>query len=253
MEAGPLHEAPAYHLVRGRSTAIDRPVAEEKDRPMDIGRLPNESPAYRRLRDELRDAEIALRDQRERVAELRRRLPLDTAIDDAVFEEVRDGARVPVRLSDLFDDSAKTLVLVHFMYGRKQEKPCPMCTLWADGYAGIVQHLRRRVNFAVLVAGDIGTFGEYARRRAWSGLRVVSGAGSDLKRRLGFEETDGTQWPGASVFQLQGNRLVHAYSVSAKLAEDQWRGMDLLSPLWHFLDLTPEGRGDFMPARAYDP
>jgi len=29
--------------------------------------------------------------------------------------------------------------------------------------------------------------------------------------------------------------------------------MDLLSPFWHFLDLTPEGRGDFMPQRAYDP
>jgi predicted dithiol-disulfide oxidoreductase (DUF899 family) len=220
---------------------------------MDIGRLPNESPAYRQLRDELRDAEIALRDQRERVAELRRRLPLETTVDDAVFEEIRDGARVPVRLSELFDDPAKTLVLVHFMYGKQQEKPCPMCSLWADGYAGIVRHLRRRMNFAVLVAGDVGTFGEYARTRGWSGLRVVSAADSDLKRRLGFEEADGNQWPGASVFRRNGQRLVHVYSVSAKLGEDQWRGMDLLSPFWHFLDLTPEGRGDFMPQRAYDP
>jgi len=184
---------------------------------MDIGRLPNESPAYRRLRDELRDAEIALRVQRERVAELRRRLPLETTVDDAVFEEIRDGARVPVSLSELFDDPTKTLVLVHFMYGKKQEKPCPMCSLWADGYAGIVRHLRRRMNFAVLVAGDVGTFGEYARTRGWSGLRVVSAADSDLKRRLGFEEADGNQWPGVSVFRRDGQRLVHVYSVSAKL------------------------------------
>jgi predicted dithiol-disulfide oxidoreductase (DUF899 family) len=27
--------------------------------------------------------------------------------------------------------------------------------------------------------------------------------------------------------------------------------MDLLSPFWSFLDLTPEGRGDFMPKRSY--
>jgi predicted dithiol-disulfide oxidoreductase (DUF899 family) len=27
--------------------------------------------------------------------------------------------------------------------------------------------------------------------------------------------------------------------------------MDLLSPFWSFLDLTPEGRGDFLPKRSY--
>jgi predicted dithiol-disulfide oxidoreductase (DUF899 family) len=27
--------------------------------------------------------------------------------------------------------------------------------------------------------------------------------------------------------------------------------MDALSPFWSFLDLTPEGRGDFMPRRSY--
>ena len=33
---------------------------------------------------------------------------------------------------------------------------------------------------------------------------------------------------------------------------DGFRGMDLLSPIWHFLDLTPEGRGDYFPAKQYD-
>ena len=44
---------------------------------MAIGRLANESPGYQKLRDQLQEAEIALRDQRERVAELRPRLPRD--------------------------------------------------------------------------------------------------------------------------------------------------------------------------------
>lgn len=132
---------------------------------MAIGRLASESPEYRKLRDELQQAEVGLRDQRERVAELRRRLPRDGAIDDAVFEEIRDGARAPVRLSELFDDPTRPLVLMHFMYGKKQEKPCPLCTLWADGYDGIVPHLRQTASFAVLVAGDVGTFGSYARTR----------------------------------------------------------------------------------------
>ena len=33
------------------------------------------------------------------------------------------------------------------------------------------------------------------------------------------------------------------------MAPGHWRGMDLLSPVWNFLDLTPEGRGDWMPKR----
>lgn len=220
---------------------------------MTIARLANESDAYRAIRDELQRAEMALRDQREQVAELRRRLPLDTAVDDCVLEEVRDGARVPVRLSELFEDAGKPLVLMHFMYGKKQEKPCPMCTAWADGYDGIVPHLRQRMSFAVLVAGDAATFAAYARSRGWRHLRLVSAAGSDLKRSLGFEEADGAQHPGVSVFVRGADgRLLHFYSQSAWYGGEQFRGMDLLSPLWHFLDLTPEGRGNWMPSRRYE-
>jgi len=220
---------------------------------MGIGRLANEAPEYTKLRDELLEAEIDLRDQVERVAALRRKLPTDREVADATFEEIRDGVRVPVRLSELFEDPEKTLVLVHFMFGGKQDKPCPMCTLWADGYDGIVPHLRQRVNFAVLVAGDVETFAEYARGRGWRNLRIVSAADSDLKRSLGFEATDGGQHPGVSVFRrLADGRVVHFTSVCAMLADGEFRGMDLLSPLWNFLDLTPEGRGDWMPRIEYE-
>jgi predicted dithiol-disulfide oxidoreductase (DUF899 family) len=45
--------------------------------------------------------------------------------------------------------------------------------------------------------------------------------------------------------------LIHFYSQSAWLGGNEFRGMDLLNPLWHYLDLTPEGRGDFFPKRSY--
>jgi len=219
---------------------------------MTVRSLANESPEYRKLRAELLEVEIALKDQVERVAALRRALPADSAVADHVFEEVRDGVRTPVRLSELFERPGDTLVLMHFMYGKKQEQPCPMCTLWADAYDGIVPHLRQRVSFAVLVAGDPGAFAEYARSRGWRHLRIVSAAGSDLKLQLGFEFDDGGQMPGASVFRRRSDgTLVHTYSVSADFAPGHFRGMDLLSPFWNFLDLTPEGRGDFLPKRSY--
>ncbi len=216
-----------------------------------IGRLPNESSAYKKIRDELFEAEVALRDQRERVAALRRSLPLDTMIEDQDFEEIVDGVRVPVKLSELFDDPGKPLVLMHFMYGKAQEHPCPMCTMWADGYDPVQEHLRQRVSFAVLVAGDAATFEAYGRERGWRELRLVSAADSDLKRQLGFEDEKGTQLPGVSVFARTGDGLVHFTSVCAFLGEAGFRGMDLFSPVWHYLDLAPDGRGDWMPSKDY--
>src|SRR3954462_11542422 len=99
--------------------------------------LANESEEYLSKREELRRAEIELRNQRERVAELRRRLPTGPAVQDYVFEEVpaldaADTTIRSVRLSQLFTGPDRSVILYHFMYGKKQIKPCPMCTAWID-------------------------------------------------------------------------------------------------------------------------
>ena len=70
--------------------------------------LTNESDEYLAKRDELRLAEIDLMRQRERVAELRRRLPQGAIVQDYEFEEGPanlDAGDTPVRkvrLSELF-------------------------------------------------------------------------------------------------------------------------------------------------------
>ncbi len=219
---------------------------------MSVGRLPQESAEYAALRDELQAAEIALRDQRERVAELRRQLPRDTAVEDVLLREVREGAVATVRLSELFSSPDRPLILMHFMFGGRLTDPCPMCTGWADGYDGILPHLQRRADFAICVAGDPLRFSEYARGRGWRHARIVSTGESSLKRVLGFETEGGDQLPGLSVFEQGADgSLRHFYSQSAFLGAAGFRGMDLLNPLWHFLDATPEGRGDFMPSKRY--
>jgi predicted dithiol-disulfide oxidoreductase (DUF899 family) len=216
----------------------------------------NESPEYRKLRDELLGAEIALKEQRERVAALRRQLPTDTIVDDYVLQEgppdlaAGDDPVVDVRLSELFERRELPLVLVHFMFGGQQEEPCPMCTLWADGYDGVVPHLRERMNLGVLVAGDLARFRGYARERGWRHLRLLSAGASQLKRDVGMESADARQDPGVSVFTLgEDGDIRHFYTGGAFLGEGHFRGMDLLSPAWNFLDLTPAGRGDWMPSR----
>src|SRR5438093_1155769 len=88
--------------------------------------LPKESEEYLSKREELRRAEIELMNQRERVAELRRRLPKGPAVEDYVFEEVTmklDEGDKPVRtvrLSQLFTGPDRSVVIYQFMYGKKQ-------------------------------------------------------------------------------------------------------------------------------------
>jgi predicted dithiol-disulfide oxidoreductase (DUF899 family) len=167
--------------------------------------------------------------------------------------EIRDGARETVTLSELIGDSGQPLILMHFMFGKSQEHPCPMCTAWADGYDGILEHLEQHARFVVFVAGDPGAFSDYARSRNWRNLRIVSAGDSDTKQRLGFETDDGTQLPGLSVFEKNAEgEIRHFYSQSADLGSDGYRGMDLLNPLWHYIDCLPEGRGEFFPRKSYD-
>ncbi len=220
---------------------------------MTVGRLSNESPAYAKIRDELQAAELALRDQRERVADLRRQLPRDGAVANETLLEIKDSVATSISLSSLFTRPEKPLILMHFMFGGAQEHPCPMCTAWADGYDGIMRHLSQLANFAVFVAGDPGVFSEYARSRGWLNVKIVSAGDSDLKRDLGFENAEGGQLSGLSVFERDAQgAITHFYSQSADLGPDGFRGMDLLNPLWHFLDCLPGGRGDFWPQKSYN-
>src|SRR5262245_25612900 len=94
--------------------------------------LPNESPEYLSKREELRQAEIELMRQRERVAQLRRALPPGATIQDYEFLEgpisINEGDQPvrTVRLSELFTSPNRSLVIYHFMYGKKQTTACPM-------------------------------------------------------------------------------------------------------------------------------
>ena len=99
--------------------------------------LTTESPGYLAKREELRLAEVELMRQRERIAELRRNLPEGAAIQDYQFEEgprELDAGDAPVRtvrLSELFTKPNRSLVIYHFMFGKRQSKACP-CLLYTS-------------------------------------------------------------------------------------------------------------------------
>jgi predicted dithiol-disulfide oxidoreductase (DUF899 family) len=217
---------------------------------MDFTRL-QESDRYQRQREELRLAELDLIDHVERVAALRRKLPADTIVDDYELVDVASGDRV--RLSGLFSAPDRALVVYHFMYGKAQAEPCPLCTMWIDGYNAAARHLTQNADFAIVAAAGPAALSAHAAARGWTSLRLLSAADTTFKYDLGSEEADGTQTEWISVFTRAGDGTVrHVYSRGAQLADDRReRGIDLLSPVWHLLDLTPRGRGDWYPALNY--
>src|SRR5579862_2253899 len=156
--------------------------------------LTNESDDYLAKREELRLAEIELMRQRERVAELRRRLPQGASVQDYAFEEgpanldAGDTPARTVRLSELFALPDRALVIYHLMYGKKQTKPCPMCTAWIDGFNGVADHLAQNLNLAIVAAADTPVLRAHARARGWKKLRLLSAGSSTFKYVLGRSE-----------------------------------------------------------------
>jgi predicted dithiol-disulfide oxidoreductase (DUF899 family) len=221
--------------------------------------LTNESSEYLAKREELRLAEIELMRQRERVAALRRNLPEGAPIQDYQFEEgprdlnAGDAPVRTVRLSELFTKPNRSLVIYHFMFGKRQTKACPMCTAWLDGANGVAHHLAQNLDFAVVAAADLPTLRAHARERGWGKLRLLSAGNNTFKYDLGSEDREGGQDSTVSIFtrDVKGT-LRHFYTAHPRMAPDiQERGIDLLTPIWHFMDLTPQGRGSWYASLEY--
>jgi len=221
--------------------------------------LPNESSEYLVKREELRLAEIELLNMREKVAALRRQLPPGAIIENYEFVEgpvALDQSDAPVkkvRLGELFTGPDRSLVIYHFMYGKKQTTACPMCTAWIDGCNGIAHHIAQNIDFAIVAAADLPTLREFARGRGWNKLRLLSAGESSFKYDLGSEDPEGHQDSTISVFTRdKDGTLRHFYSGHPWLAEDiRERGIDELTPIWNVLDLTPQGRGSWYASLKY--
>ena len=232
--------------------------------------FPGESDEYRQARQDLFAAEVALRDQIERVAAMRRALPVGKRMPDYVFREgPADLARNDpaefrdVRLSELFDDGRDTLIVDHLMFGPNDEVPCVMCSMWADGYNAVAPHVRRQASFVVVAKTELGALRDWARRRGWDQIRLLSSHDNTFNRDLRMEQEDGSQMAGLSVFNRDADGTVyHRYTVDAEFDGDsrdsdlyvgENRGIDLYTPVWHLLDLLPQGRGEWYPDHSYMP
>src|SRR5438093_6736047 len=84
-------------------------------------------------------------------------------------------------------------------------------------------------------------------------FRLLSCGNSTFKYDLRSEDAEGRQDSTISVFTRdRDGTLRHSYSAHPWMAEDvKERGIDLLTPVYNVLDLTPQGRGDWYAKLAY--
>jgi predicted dithiol-disulfide oxidoreductase (DUF899 family) len=227
--------------------------------PIEMTRLATESPEYVAAREDLRRGEIELMELQERIAAQRRRLPTGPAVENYVFEEgpadLEEGDE-PVRqveLVDLFSSPDRSLIVYHLMYGKAQTSPCPMCTMWIDGFNGVVDHVTQNADFVIVAAADVPALRAHARRRRWNRLRLLSAGSNTFKYDLNSEDEDGNQDSTISVFTRDPEGIVrHFYTAHPWMSPDvRERGIDRLTPTWNLLDLIPQGRGEWYSSLDY--
>lgn len=208
--------------------------------------LPNESAEYRAARNALLAEEIELRRHAERVAQMRRELPPggEVPVD---YEFI--GENGPVRLSELFGGK-DTLYLYSYMFGPQRKAPCPMCTSLLDSYAGKIANIADRVGFAVVARSPIERLVEWKRTHDWPDMPMVSDVSGEFTRA--YVSAEDEDMPGMTIFTRRDGKIRHFWSgeISGAMSDpgQDPRGHLDPDPLWHILDLTPEGRApDWYP------
>ena len=185
------------------------------------------------------ESTAALAAYRRQIAELRRRMREVQAdiepepVEDYVFT-TPDGTS---RLSDLFGDK-RDLFVIHNMGAS-----CPYCTLWADGFNGIYDHLANRAAFVVSSPDPPEAQHRFAAGRGWR-FPMVSHRGTTFAADMGYRSESGGWLPGLSVFRRDGDRIL-------RVADTGLQPNDDFCTLWHFFNLLPEGAGGWEPRFSY--
>jgi predicted dithiol-disulfide oxidoreductase (DUF899 family) len=184
------------------------------------------------------DATAKLAEYRRQIAELRQKVRQTQA--SIPPQEVEDysfvTAQGSVRLSELFGDK-DTLFVVHNMGAG-----CRYCTLWADGFNGVLPHIENRAAFVIASPDTPATQEKFKAARGWR-MRMVSHQGSSFAADMGFKK-DESWLPGVSVFRRKAGKIL-------RLVDTQSGPGDDLCVVWNLFDLIPEGPAGWKPQFNY--
>jgi predicted dithiol-disulfide oxidoreductase (DUF899 family) len=154
-------------------------------------------------------------------------------VEDYVFA-TREG---PVRLGALFGDKSD-LFVIHNM-----GVSCPACTMWADGFNGLYDHLANGAAFVVSSPDLPEIQAKFATGRGWR-FRMVSHHGTNFAADMGYRSESGGFWPGVSVFRRGDGGILRVADTSFSPGDD-------FCAAWHLFDLLPAGAAGWRPKFSY--
>jgi predicted dithiol-disulfide oxidoreductase (DUF899 family) len=151
-----------------------------------------------------------------------------------------------VELSKLFG-TKDDLIVIHNMGQR-----CPSCTMWADGFNGIVDHLQDRAAFVVISNDDIDVQKKFKAERGWK-FPMVSAKDTSFFEDLGFArpadspeaKEKGRFGPGISTFKKQANGKI------TRVTSRIFGPGDDFCTTWHIFDLLSNGSNGWEPKFRY--
>jgi len=179
-----------------------------------------------------------LAEYRAQIGELRRKMREAQAaaepeeVKDYTFARANGGT---ARLSQLFGDK-DTLIVIHNMGAG-----CTSCTLWADGFNGVYEHLASRAAFVVSSPDPPDKQREFAASRGWR-FPMVSVKETSFAQDMGYWR-DGPM-PGVSVFKKKDGKILRVSDTAFSPGDD-------FCAVWHMFDLIPEGAAGWRPRYAY--
>ncbi len=179
--------------------------------------------------DEIR-AQIAL--LRNQLTTLQKVLPTEK-VENYQFNTIT-GA---VSLADLFNDK-DTLFVIHNM-----GTSCPYCTLWGDGFNGVLCHLQNRASVVICSPDSPEAQETFRASRQWN-FTMVSTEDSSFSEEMGYQNDNGFL-PGVSAFKKQGDDI-------HRVANTAFGPGDDFCAVWHLLDMLPEGAAGWQPKFSYE-
>jgi predicted dithiol-disulfide oxidoreductase (DUF899 family) len=171
---------------------------------------------------------VRLSEYRRKIAKIRAEIRAEQAViePETVPDYVFAGPAGQIALSELFG-AKPDLFVIHNMGAS-----CAYCTMWADGFNGVLHHLESRAAFVVTSPDDPPTQAAFAASRGWR-FRMVSHAGTSFAEDMGYCGEQGCL-PGVSAFRLTEGKIT-------RVSDTGFGPDDDFCVPWHFFDLLPAG------------
>ena len=183
-------------------------------------------------------ANIEIIELEQKIAELTRELN--------VLRKTNTGEAVPdynfttltgeVSLLDLFGDRDRLLMIHNMGQG------CRYCTLWADGFNGLLPHIESTLSIVLVSKDGPETQQRFASSRGWRFRLASHGGGDYIVEQAALPDTN--NMPGAVVYRREGNTIYRTNSCV-------FGPGDLYCSMWSLLGLAGLGEEDWTPQFNY--